>query len=196
MSKREVEKKFKLDLNKPFILLIQHSVSTEPEKAEQQITETLEAIKHLKYQTIIIYPNSDTGGRNIIKKIREYENLPFVNTYKNLSQKDFFALLKHTSVMVGNSSSGIIESSSFKIPVVNIGIRQDDRERSDNVIDVNHNRDKIIHVIKKSLENEDFKSRVKKCINPYGDGHTSEKIVKILSEIDISKKLLQKKITY
>jgi len=196
LEKREIEKKFKLVLKKPFILLVQHSVSTEPEKAEEQITQTLEAIKKLKHQTVIIYPNSDAGGRNIIKKLKEYEKLPFIRTFKNLSQKEYLSLLKYASVMVGNSSSGIIESSSFNIPVVNIGRRQEGRERSGNVIDASHNKDNIIFAIKKALYDEDFNKIVKGCKNQYGNGHTSEKIIKILNEIDISQKLLRKKIIY
>jgi UDP-N-acetylglucosamine 2-epimerase len=98
--------------------------------------------------------------------------------------------------MVGNSSSGIIESSSFHTPVVNIGIRQDGRERAKNVIDVKHNKKEILQAIKKALDDKQFREILRKCKNPYGDGQASTRIVKILSEIDISPKLLQKKITY
>jgi len=196
LTKKEIEKKFDLDLKKPLILMLQHSVSTQIDKAKKQIIETLEAVKKLQYQTVIIYPNSDAGGREIIKQIKKYECLPFVSSYKNLSQKEYFSLLKYCSVMVGNSSSGIIESSSFKIPVINIGIRQDGRERSSNVIDVNHNRVEIIRFIEKAINDKKFREKVRKCKNPYGTGRTSEKIVKILNQIDISPALLEKKLTY
>jgi len=194
-SRKEVEKKFNLESGKDFIVLLQHSITTETEKVESQITETLWAIKELGIQTIIIYPNSDAGGRKIINKIKEYEKLPFISSYKNLPQKDYFSLLKHARALVGNSSSGIIESSSFKLPVVNIGIRQEGRERANNVIDVNHDRKEILKAMKKALS-EEFKRKLRNCVSPYGDGKTAQRITKVLSEIKINKRLLQKRIAY
>ncbi|MBD3249379.1 UDP-N-acetylglucosamine 2-epimerase (hydrolyzing) [Candidatus Woesearchaeota archaeon] len=195
LSKENVSKKFRLDLKNPFILMVQHSVTTEPEKAEEHIIESLEAVKHLKYQTIIIYPNSDSGGRRIINQIKKYEHLHFIRTYKNLSQRDYLSLLNYASVMIGNSSSGIIESPSFRLPVVNIGIRQEGRERSENIINSMPEREDIISSIAKALS-LNFKNKLKDSKNPYGDGKTGEKIAKILSEIDLNNALIQKKITY
>ncbi|MDD5086537.1 MAG: UDP-N-acetylglucosamine 2-epimerase [Candidatus Nanoarchaeia archaeon] len=195
LSRDELNKKFNLEKNEDFIVLLQHSVTTQVEHAENQIKETLEAIKELKIQTIAIYPNSDAGGRKIISKIKEYEKLPFIKSYKNLHQKDYFSLLKHARALVGNSSSGIIESSSFKLPVVNIGIRQEGRERANNVIDAEHKKDKIIQAIKKAFS-EEFKKKLNYCVSPYGDGKTSQRITKVLSEIDLNDNLLQKKIAY
>jgi len=196
LTEKEIEKKIELDLQKPLILLIQHAVSTEPEKAKEQIIETLKAIEALKYQTVIIYPNSDAGGREIIKQIKRYQHLPYIKTYKNLLQKEYLSILKYSSVMLGNSSSGIIESSSFKTPVVNIGIRQEGRERAENVIDCDHKKDDIIKAVKKALYDEDFKKRVNTCENPYGKGKTSELIVKILKENYLNNDILKKKLTY
>lgn len=195
LSRDELNKKFNLQNGRDFIVVLQHSVTTEIEKAESQITETLKAIKELGIQTLIIYPNSDAGGRKIISKIKEYEKLPFIRSYKNLPQKDYFSLLKHARALVGNSSSGIIESSSFKLPVVNIGIRQEGRERANNVIDVNHNRKEILKAMKKALS-EEFKRELRNCVSPYGDGKTAQRITKVLSEIEIDKRLLQKRIAY
>jgi UDP-hydrolysing UDP-N-acetyl-D-glucosamine 2-epimerase len=144
----------------------------------------------------LIYPNADAGGREMINMIHQYESRFFLKTYKSLPHSTYLGLLRNCSVLIGNSSSGIIEAPSFKIPVVNIGIRQQGRERSTNVIDVDHNKEQILLAIKKALYDEDFKRQVKNCKNPYGDGHASERIVKILSEIKIDRKLLQKQITY
>jgi GDP/UDP-N,N'-diacetylbacillosamine 2-epimerase (hydrolysing) len=196
LSKRDLVKKFNINPKKPFILLLQHAVSTEPEKAEFQITETLEALNEIKIQTITIYPNSDAGGRVIIKKIKEYEKYSFQKSYKNLPQQEYLSLLKYASVLVGNSSSGIIESSSFKLPVVNIGIRQDGREKAKNVIDVNHDRIKIKKAVEKALYDKKFKEIVNNSKNPYGDGKTSERIVKILKNLKIDDKLIKKQISY
>ncbi|MBD3211228.1 MAG: UDP-N-acetylglucosamine 2-epimerase (hydrolyzing) [Candidatus Lokiarchaeota archaeon] len=194
--KKKIFAEFKLDLSKPYILLVQHSVSTEPEKAKNQIQETIFAITKLALPTIIIFPNSDAGGREIIKEIKKIESLKFIRVYKNLTRKKFLSLMKYCSVMIGNSSSGIIESPSFKIPVINIGNRQEGRERSNNVIDVDYNRYEILKSIEKALHDEDFKKIIENCTNPYGDGKASKLIVKVLKKIEINKKLIQKKITY
>jgi len=104
--------------------------------------------------------------------------------------------LKYAAVLVGNSSSGIIESSSFKLPVVNIGIRQEGRERSTNVIDAPHQTKAIGRAIREALYDERFKGQMLKCRNPYGAGCASQKIIKVLNTIKLNKALLQKQITY
>ncbi|MFA6530930.1 MAG: UDP-N-acetylglucosamine 2-epimerase, partial [Candidatus Micrarchaeia archaeon] len=92
----------------------------------------------------------------------------------------------------GNSSSGIIEAPFFKTGVVNIGIRQQGRERAANVVDANPNKNEIVGAIK-YVSGEGFQIKLKKCKNPYGDGYASERIVKVLREIDLSKKIIQKR---
>jgi len=98
--------------------------------------------------------------------------------------------------MVGNSSSGIIEAASFKLPVVNIGTRQNGRLRGINVMDAAYSRKEIINAINKSLYDDNYIKSLDKCINPYGDGNASGRIVKILNDIKIDRNLIQKKITY
>jgi UDP-hydrolysing UDP-N-acetyl-D-glucosamine 2-epimerase len=195
-SIKEIARKFDLNLKSPVILVLQHPTTINSKNAPNDIKETLKAIVELKHQTILIYPNADANGRKMIEVIKNFEKYPFIKTFKNITHKDYLDLMKITSVMVGNSSSGIIEAPSFHLPVVNIGPRQKGREKTGNVIDVNYNKNEIIKAIKKSLYNKKFKETVKKCKNPYGDGKASKRIVKILSEIDINKNLLEKKITY
>lgn len=192
----ELSKKYNLDLSRPIIMVVQHPVVTESEHAPDQIRETLEAIIQLKQQTILIYPNADAGGRRMIKVIKEYERYPFIKSFKSIPYEDYLGLMKIADVMVGNSSSGIIEAPSFHLPVVNIGTRQAGRERSTNVIDVEYNRREIVKAVKKALYDKEFREKVRKCKNPYGDGKAAERIVKILAEIEITPSLLQKKITY
>jgi len=196
INRDKILKKFDLKPNIPKILLVQHSVATEWRYAEKQIRETLEAISKLKYQTIALYPNIDPGGRSIINVLLEYKNFPFIKIFKNLPREEYLGLMNVVDVMVGNSSSGIIEAPSFGLPVVNIGNRQKGRERADNIIDVPYDKNEIIKAIKKALYDEVFKVRVKKCKNPYGDGKTGERIAEILSKIKINEKLLQKRLTY
>lgn len=188
--------KYNLNFKKPIILLVQHPVTTEVEQAKNQIIQTLEAIKELEFQTILIYPNADAGGRRIIKIIKKYEKFPFIQTYKSLPHIDYLSLLKVANVMVGNSSSGIIETPSFHLPVVNIGTRQEGRERARNVLDVDHKKNEITKAIKKSIFDRKFLQSVKKCRSPYGKGMAGTKIARILSTVKLDKKLIQKKLTY
>jgi len=187
---------YNLNLSEPILLVVQHPVTTEVEDAPDQIRETLEAIVELKHQTVLIYPNADAGGRKMIEVIKKYEKYFFITTFKSIPHKEYISLMKIASVMIGNSSSGIIETSSFGLPVVNIGSRQEGRQRAENVIDVGYDKEEIKAAIKKALYDEDFKEEVKKCKNPYGDGKAGVKITDILSKIKIDKKLLQKRLTY
>ena len=193
LSPEEISKKYNLDLSKPIVLLVQHSVVTEVDKAPEQIRETLEAIVELQLQTIVIYPNADAGGRKMIKIIEEYEHTyPFIKAYKSLPRKEYLSLMNIATVMVGNSSSGIIEAPSFGLPVVNIGSRQKGRLRAKNVIDVGYNKEEIKNTILKIIYDNNFRKKLQKLKNPWGDGKASERIVRILTKIKINKDLLQK----
>lgn len=185
-----------LDLSRPIVVIIQHPVSMEIEYAQNQIRQTLDAVVDLKFQTIVIYPNADAGGRRMIEIINSYEHNPNIKAYKNIQRKEYLSLLKVASVLVGNSSSGIIEASSFKLPVVNIGTRQKGRERGENVIDADYENGDIKSKIFMCLYDENFKQKVKNCNNPYGNGKAGEKITEILCSININEKLLQKKMSY
>jgi GDP/UDP-N,N'-diacetylbacillosamine 2-epimerase (hydrolysing) len=193
---REIARKYGLDLSKPILLVVQHSVITEVDDAPNQIRETLETIVEMGYQTILIYPNADAGGRRMIGVIREYEKYPFIKTFRSVLHKEYLSLMKLASVMVGNSSSGIIEAPSFRLPVVNIGTRQKGRQRAENVIDVNYDKEEIKMAIQKALYDKKFKEKVKNCKNFYGDGKAGMRIVNVLSEVKIDKKLLEKRMTY
>ena len=179
--------KDKYDITKDFAIVLQHPVSLEIDDSSFQIQQTLDALISTDYQIILIYPNADAGGRSMIEKINEYD----VDAYKNIPHDDFIGLLSLASVLVGNSSSGIIESSLFKLPVINLGTRQQGREKAENVIDVDYNRDEILSALK-FIESEDYKKQLESCINPYGDGKACERICKILKEIELNDDLLNK----
>lgn len=179
--------KDKYDITRDFAIVLQHPVSLEIDDSSFQIQQTLDALISTDYQIILIYPNADAGGRSMIEKINEYD----VDAYKNIPHDDFIGLLSLASVLVGNSSSGIIESSLFKLPVINLGTRQQGREKAENVIDVDYNRDEILSALK-FIESEDYKKQLESCINPYGDGKACERICKILKEIELNDDLLNK----
>lgn len=195
-SEKEIAKIYKLNLFEPILLVLQHPLSEEIEDAGRQMKQTLEAIKELRYQSIVIYPNADAGGRKIIKVIEQYKKYPFIQIYKNISHREYLGLMRVANGLIGNSSGGIIEAPSFGLPVVNIGTRQENRERADNVIEVDYKKEKIIRAVKKIIFDKKFKEKIKKSKNPYGDGRASRRITDILSKIKINKELLQKKITY
>ena len=196
LSRKEIEKKYNLNFLKPILLVLQHPVTVEVEDAPRQIRETMEVIKTLGFQTIVIYPNADAGGRKMIKVIEKYRKYPFIKIYEDILHHDYLSLMKIASVLIGNSSSGIIESIPFRLPVVNIGVREKKRERAVNVIDVDYDREQIKKAIERALYDKRFREKVKKCKNPYGDGRAGIRIANILSKIKIDKKLLQKQITY
>jgi UDP-N-acetylglucosamine 2-epimerase (non-hydrolysing)/GDP/UDP-N,N'-diacetylbacillosamine 2-epimerase (hydrolysing) len=193
---KELAKRHNLDLSLPIILVVQHPVITEAEDAANQIRETLEAIVELGYQTVLIYPNADAGGRSMIEVIRRYEKYPFIRAFRSLTHKEYLSFMRIASVMVGNSSSGIIEAPSFGLPFVNIGTRQRERQRAENVIDVNYDKEEIKAAIQRALYDQEFRERVRKCKNFYGDGKAGMRIANILSMIKIDKKLLEKRMTY
>jgi GDP/UDP-N,N'-diacetylbacillosamine 2-epimerase (hydrolysing) len=196
MPRKKLNDIFGFDFSEPVILVIQHPVLVEHGKAGAQMTETMEAVKKLGMQTLVIYPNMDAGGLQAIDVIKKYESLPFIRTHRNIDREIFISLLNSVSVIIGNSSCGILEAPSFKLPAVNIGNRQRGRMQATNVINVNHSRREITKTVSKALFDRDFRTALLSCVNPYGDGRSSERIVKVLRQIKIDQKLLDKQITY
>lgn len=181
IDKKILEKKFNIDFSKPTILLIQHPVTTESLESKKQILNTIEVIKELDIQALVALPNNDAGSSEIIDEIKNSG----LSWYPSLSTDEFINVYRNIWAIVGNSSSGIHESSTFGIPAVNIGTRQQDRERADNVIDVSYNKDEIKAGIQKALHDTKFREMVKHTKNPYGSGDSAKKIVKILKEISL-----------
>lgn len=194
-EKDEICKMFELNPSKKIILCVQHPYLFESEKAGEQMEITLKVLKDLKMQTVITYPNNDPGSEFIIKEIESNQNIQYFKIFKNIRRIEYLSLLKHADLLIGNSSSGLIETPIFKLPVVNIGDRNRGRESAENVINVSHNYHEIEMAIKKGLSSE-FRKICENVKNPYGDGCASERIVKILEKIEINSELLIKKLIY
>lgn len=195
--KNELCKKLGLNPTKLLILVVQHPVTTQAKNAPEQMRATMEALVELGEQAVIVYPNADAGGRAMIEVIKEYENCPFIKTFKNLPYLTFMSLMKSADVMVGNSSAAIVDAPLFGLPAVNIGIRQEGRERTANIIDAPHEREKIVTAIRKAMDDEVFQRNLKQASNPYDvERNGAEKIANILGTIEIDNNLLQKKLTY
>ncbi|MFA5097235.1 MAG: UDP-N-acetylglucosamine 2-epimerase [Candidatus Margulisiibacteriota bacterium] len=194
LSKPELFNKYGLDAHQPLLIALQHPVTTETGSARGQMKETMDALTTVGLQTIVLYPNNDAGGRQMIDVINSYKGKEIFKIFTNVERTDYLSMLKHANALVGNSSSGIIETPLFGIPVVNIGSRQKGRERSTNIIDAGSRKALIVRAIAKALRDRAFISLAKKCKNPYGDGRAAQRAVKILKDIKLDKKLLQKEI--
>jgi len=190
----EIYRKFNLNKDKPVILVLQHSITEQFDQAEKQMEETMKAIKNFDAQILIILNNSDAGS-NFLRRVVNKNRNSSTQTFSNVPRRDYGGLLNVASVLVGNSSSGILEAPSFKLPSVNIGDRQYGRLQGINVINVQHEAEEIIKAIKFAMS-EEFKEKIKDCANPYGNGQSSKKIVDILENIEIDDKLLIKRLTY
>jgi len=196
---KKLEKEFDLDLKKPFIIVMQHTVTSEIDEIEKHIKQTLDAIKELNIQAMIIHGNVDAGSRKISKLIKKSK----IKQYKTISFEKYINLLKNATALVGNSSSGVGNSSSgkmeapfLKIPSINIGTRQSGRPKTISVLDVSYDKDKIKNAINKTIVDKKFLKKIQKQKSLYGDGNSSKKIIKILETINLKKIPIQKKLTY
>jgi UDP-N-acetylglucosamine 2-epimerase (non-hydrolysing)/GDP/UDP-N,N'-diacetylbacillosamine 2-epimerase (hydrolysing) len=194
--KNEVFKKYNLNPNKKTILVVQHPVTTLKDQGYSQMEEIFSVLEQLKEQTIMLYPNCDAGGKKLINLIESYRYKEYLNIFKNLPHKDYLSFMKSADLMIGNSSSGIIEAPSFNLPVINIGNRQQGRARTGNIIDVKPLKTEILKAIDFAFTNQEYINIVKSCKNKFGDGKSSQRIIKILKELIIDEKLIQKQITY
>lgn len=180
-----------IDLSKPFLLISQHPVTTEYGQGMKQITATLKAVKEIGMQTIALWPNSDAGSDDIARGIRvwrEQGNDEKMHFFKNLSIEVYVNLMKKTACLIGNSSSGIREGAYIGTPVVNIGSRQDARERGENVITVGYDENEIRDAILEQIKHGPY------SMEPiYGDGNAGKRIADILCDSNVD---VQKQITY
>lgn len=195
-TREELFKKLSLNPKDSVILVAQHPVTEQINEAGKQMEKTLSAVKTFNLPIVVTYPHPDPGGRKIIKVIEKEKSNPLFHIFPSLEYKDFLALERECAVLVGNSSGALIESSSFKTPVVNIGQRQKGRQRGLNIINVGYNREEIKASINKSLFDINYLNSLASVKNPYGDGKTSQKVVSILEGLEFGPRLLNKQITY
>lgn len=174
-----------------YLVLIQHPVTTEYQENLEHATETIEALEALRLPTVWIMPNMDAGSDGInkaIRKFRENRHPDYIHFFKSLPIELFAPLLYNAACMLGNSSSGIRESAFLGTPTVNIGTRQQGRERGGNVIDVGYDRTEIVAAVRRQIEHGRYEPD-----HLYGDGYAAEKIVEVLRSAEF---MIQKQITY
>jgi len=194
-NKREIQQKYGLKLTGNEIILIQHPLTTDTKSMTKQIINTLNAVIKTSKPVIAIAPNSDAGGRQMLSILRKFSSkYKNFKLYPTFPRQDYLGLLKYGGVLVGNSSSGIIEASYFDIPVINIGLRQKNREKGKNIYDVRgESSDAIFKTLIRAYKE---KGLVKANNHVYGDGNTAVKIVNILEKIKLDQRLIQKQIMY
>lgn len=186
MEKEELYKELGIETERKVAAVTYHPVtSLSRECAMEEIRSVMEALKEAELYSVITMPNSDAGGEEIFRVILEYtERMPdrFV-LKKSLGQLRYLSLLKNADVMVGNSSSGILESASFALPTVNIGDRQKGRMAPMNVIHCECTKQAVLDAIGQGMSKE-FRKQMERCVNPYGDGNTANKMIEYLRAID------------
>jgi len=175
--------------NGRYIVLIKHPLSSEMSEAKQQMEITLSALdvfcrKH-DYKTIIIPPNTDPGSNDLRNVISQYESSDFLHSVKTLPRVQFVNLIRNTRALAGNSSMGILEAPFYKLPVVNIGHRQQGRLNAGNVEFVAHDKEDIVTSLEKACFDEEYRIHISNLINPYGDETAAIKIRKVIESIDL-----------
>lgn len=180
-----------IDWKSGYIVVMQHPVTTEFEKSKEHIKETLRAVDELGIPTFWFWPNVDAGSDGTSSGIRQYRELhnpKNIHFFKNMEPQDFLRLIKNSKCLIGNSSVGIRESAFLGIPVVNIGSRQNGRQRAKSVIDCGYSQQEIKNAIEKHIEHGHYDSEF-----IYGDGYAGKKIADTLATCELK---FHKTITY
>lgn len=178
-----------VNLDRPYLLVMQHSVTTEFDRAGDQVAETLKAVHESGVQAIWMWPNVDSGSDAISKCLRSFrERVPQapIHFFRNLPPVEFARLIKHAACMVGNSSSALREAAYLGTPSINIGTRQANRERAGNVVDVPHDSAAILSAIRSQMARGSYERSLL-----FGDGRAGERIVNILAgaQVQVQKRL-------
>jgi len=202
ISREELAGKLQLDLDQPTMLVAYHpvTIARETTREADALFEALEMVSaEVPGQTLFCYPNADAGSRDLIERTRAF--LAAGNggrIFVNLDALTYWSLLRNVDLLVGNSSSGIMETASFGLPTVNIGLRQKGRERARNVIDAVSDEaptaGSIADAVRKA-RSAGFRDSLEGMTNPYGEGHASETIVQVLTAAPLGERLLIKRAT-
>lgn len=187
----ELEARLHLDLSHPTILVAYHPVTIARDTV-READAVFAALRKTEGQIVFCYPNADAGSRNLMERAKAFcAERGSGRIFTNLDPLTYWSLLAQVDLLLGNSSSGIMEAASFALPVVNIGIRQQGRERARNVIDTDANEQAIVQAIGQATDPE-FRETLQGMENPYGNGHAAETIVRVLTGVPLSERLLMK----
>lgn len=187
-SRDEIAGQLGVDLRQPAILAAFHPLTVARETT-REAGAFFAALAALRDPILFCYPNADAGSREMIERTREFAAVhKNARMFVNLNPVSYWSLLRNVDVVVGNSSSGIMEAASFAVPVVNVGMRQRGRERGRNVLDAEASCESILEQIAKTKTRE-FRCSLKGMQNPYGDGHAAERIAQVLATVPLDEEL-------
>jgi GDP/UDP-N,N'-diacetylbacillosamine 2-epimerase (hydrolysing) len=193
-SKEELGEKLGIDFSGKTALVIFHPSTLENKSAEEQTDELIKALASVDCYKIIFYPNIDVNSDVIISKLEDFcKERHDAKLFLPLEMEDYLSLLNSVDILIGNSSAGIVEAPSFRLPVVNVGNRQKGRDCMSNVIHAGNDSMEIAEAISKGLNDKDFIASLSEMKNIYGDGRASEKIADIISSVDFKKFTISKK---
>ncbi len=188
----ELEQQLALDLRRPTVVVAYHPV-TIVRDTTQEADSLFAALREVDAQILFCYPNADAGSHALLERTRAFlSTRSDARVFVNLDSVTYWSLLRQVALLIGNSSSGIMEAASFALPVVNVGFRQKGRERARNVLDAEPETKAILTKIGQAMSLE-FRESLAGMTNPYGDGHASEKIVQVLTTVPLSEELLVKR---
>lgn len=179
------------DSDRKIALVVFHPVVQDSDVAGEQLQQIMKSALQHKLQVIALLPNADSGGESVANSLLTYREHPDVRIRTHLGRSGFVSWMAAADLMIGNSSSGIIEAATLGIPVVNVGDRQYGRERNGNVIDVSFSGDLMSDAITKALS-----SGRQKWNNVYGDGNAVQLIVQLLKSLSLDRTLLKKTNAY
>jgi len=180
-----------LDPSRPYMVVLQHPVTTEYGSGFDQISATLEAVRRIDMQTVWLWPNVDAGSDDVSKGLRMYrEENPDANVhfYRNFPAEDYARLINNAAVLVGNSSSALREGAYLGVPAVNVGTRQGGREHAANVCHADYDPDAIEQAARFQMDHGRYESS-----HMFGDGHAGKRIANLLADSEI---VVQKRLAY
>lgn len=195
-NKAELEEELKIEINQKTLLVTYHPVTLEIEALENQIENLIAALSNYQGTKIITYPNSDDGSELIIAKLKEFAHRdPSVCLVQSLGIERYISVMYYCGAVIGNSSSAIVEAPVLKKAVINIGNRQKGRLMAESIICCGNSSEEIEAALQKAFSPE-FQKTVQESESLYGEGNTSEEIVKVLENLAIDEKLLKKKLVW
>src|SRR5271166_2122387 len=191
-TREQLEGQLHIDLAKPSAVVAYHPV-TIVRDTTQEADALFAALLEVPGQILFCYPNADAGSRELIQRTEQFlEQRRDARAFVNLGALAYWSLLRQADVMIGNSSSGIMETPSFALPTVNVGMRQQGRERARNILDAAPEKADILAKVA-TARSPQFRQSLQGMQNPYGDGHAAEKIVNVLTSVPLGEELLVKK---
>jgi UDP-hydrolysing UDP-N-acetyl-D-glucosamine 2-epimerase len=192
LTREQLQARLEISLDQPAILVAYHPVTIARDTLEEA-DALFAALGQVTGQLLFCYPNADAGSRALIERTSSFlAARGHGRVFINLDALTYWSLLAQVELMLGNSSSGIMETGSFALPTVNVGMRQQGRERARNVLDAAAEKSSILNAVRLARSPE-FRKSLAGMTNPYGDGGASEKIVQVLTGVSLSQALLMKR---